>query len=93
MMKDISTIPVRHNAAKIAFVHIEMNILLCGHCTLFSIRTCRNEHPPLWSLYLVYNQNCTSSLMFVTVTELITVHFGETNKHTTCVFYFFYSES
>ena len=35
MMKDFSTFPVRHNAAKIAFVYVEMNILLCGHCTLF----------------------------------------------------------
>ena len=46
----------------------------------------------LWSLHLVYSLKFGLSLTFVTITELITVPFGETN-HTSCALYFFYSTS
>ena len=46
----------------------------------------------LWSLHLVYSLKFWLSFTFVTITELITVPFGETN-HTSCALYFFYSTS
>ena len=55
-----------------------------------SIRTCRIEHP--LNMDLLFSLKFELSPTFVTVTEVITVPFGETN-HTSCVLYFFYSTS
>ena len=55
-----------------------------------SIRTCRIEHP--LNIDLLFSLKFELSPTFVTVTEVITVPFGETN-HMSCALYFFYSTS
>ena len=61
----------------IAFAHVELNILLIlTYCLLVVFAPCLKS----------------KFITFVTVTELITVPFGEIS-HTTCVLYFFDSRS
>ena len=43
-------------------------------------------------MYLVHSLKCRLSLIFVTVTELITVHFGETNQsYILCSLFFLFN--
>ena len=57
-----------------------------------SIGACRIDYPLNINLLFTYGLKFELSLTFVTVTELITVPFGETNQ-IPCALYFFYSTS